>query len=300
MLEFKPLRLECKPLFDKYVLGHGYRHSEASFSNMYIWQRGWDIRMAADNGALYISMDGIACMPLLCPPFLKDAGDSIAPYLEKCEAYMWNCGNTFNMKCATREMVDKIKQDCGDRYDFVHDDYNSEYVYNASDLINLPGRKYHSKRNHISAFLRAYHGVIEEYNDAYRDECLALQKEWAEEKQPDIHEAEEEYYSIERALDHYIELGFKGCVVKIGGEIAAFSFGERICDDTAIIHIEKARSGLNGLYAFINREFVANFWNDCKYINRAEDMGVPGIRRAKQSYNPVFMLDKFDVRIKRG
>ncbi len=295
MLDFEPLMLKNKELFDSYVMGHGYNHSEASFSNMYVWQHAWEIDMAVEGNGLYVSMDSDVYRPFLLPPYLKDDSVSILPYMKICEAYMQDTYGTFYLKCATPEIVEKIKRDCGDRYAFSYDEYNSEYVYRTKDLIELTGKKYHSKRNHVNSFMRSYRYELVDYEPQYRDECLNLQDEWAREKQADMREAEEEYISIIKTLDHYRALHFKGCVVKVNGEVAAFSFGERISENTAIIHIEKAKAGIDGLYAFINREFVANYWSDCRYINRAEDMGVPGIRQAKRSYNPVFMLDKYDV-----
>ncbi len=295
MLTFKSLELDEKPLFDSYVMGHGYRHSEASFSNMYTWQEAWDMKMAVEGNGLYISMYSDVYRPFLLPPYLKDESESIAPYMKICEEYMVEQFGVFYLKCATPQMVEKIKRDCGDRYSFAYDEYNTEYVYNAQDLINLSGKKYHSKRNHINAFLRSYDAEFELYDDCYRQECLKLQTDWATDKDADPREAEEEMLSITKALDHWRELNFKGCVIKMNGAIAAFSFGEQISEDTAIIHIEKARTDVNGLFPYINNEFVKNVWSHCTYINRAEDMGVPGIRKAKQSYHPAFMLEKYDV-----
>ncbi len=299
-LNFEPLMLKNKDLFYSYVRPCGYNHSEASFSNLYIWQHAWDIRMAVSGGALFVSMDSDIYRPLLVPPFVRDCDEPVLPYMLMCEEYMNDVYGGFYIKCATAAVVDKIRRDCGDRYRFSYDAYNSEYVYRTSDLIELRGKKYHSKRNHISAFIRKYGGEIEEYSPKYRDECLKLQKNWAKGKDFSEREIEEEYVSVLNALDNYAELGFKGCVVKVGGEVAAFSFGERINGDTAIIHIEKADSNYDGIYAFINREFAANFWSDATYINRAEDMGVPGIRKAKRSYHPAYMLDKYDVLLNRG
>lgn len=295
MLKFEPLELGMKPLFDSYVLGRGYRHSEASFSNMFTWQEAWDMQMAVQDDAVFIVMDSDIYRPFILPPYLMDQSRSIEPHMKLCEEYMVDRCGVFYMKCAVPQMMEKIKEDCGARYAFNYDEYNSEYCYRAKDLIDLAGRKYHSKRNHINSFLRNYQCEYELYEDKYRDECLHLQEEWAQTKDEDPREAAEELLSITKALDHWRELNFQGCVVKIEGKVAAFSFGEQICEDTAIIHIEKARPDINGLFAYINNAFVKDVWSRSEYINRAEDMGVPGIRKAKLSYHPAFMLDKYDV-----
>ncbi|MEG1472638.1 MAG: phosphatidylglycerol lysyltransferase domain-containing protein [Christensenella sp.] len=295
MLNFKPLELDQKPIFDSFALGHGFRHSEASFSNLYTWAEAWDMQMATAGGALFFSMYSDVYKPFLMPPYLKDSNESIAPYMKMCEEHMADKFGVFYLKCATPGMAAKIKRDCGDRYMFAYDEFNTEYMYNAKDLIELSGKKYHGKRNHINSFLRTYESEFDLYDDKYKEECIRLQQVWASDKDADPREAEEEMVSIKKALNNWRALNFRGCVVKIAGEVVAFSFGEQISEDTAIIHIEKARTDINGIFAYINNAFVKNVWSHCTYINRAEDMGVPGIRRAKQSYHPALMLEKYDV-----
>ena len=92
-------------------------------------------------------------------------------------------------------------------------------------------------------------------------------------------------------------LGVKGGGIRIQGKLAAFTLGEQINDEIAVIHIEKADSGIPGLYTIINQQFVEHAWTKVKYINREEDMGLEGLRRAKLSYNPAFMIDKFHGRL---
>ena len=90
------------------------------------------------------------------------------------------------------------------------------------------------------------------------------------------------------------------CAKRKGGnpaKLAAFTLGEQINDEIAVIHIEKADSGIPGLYTIINQQFVEHAWTKVKYINREEDMGLEGLRRAKLSYNPAFMIDKFHGRL---
>jgi hypothetical protein len=300
MMDFRPITLEKRDQFNEYITKNNCHNSEASFANMYIWQPSWDIRMHTDPGALFLSMGSDQYRYFLVPPHLKDPGENIGKYMRMCEEYMRDTYGDFFLKGATRRVMDKINADCPGRYEFLNDPHNSEYIYNTSDLMELKGKKYHSKRNHIHAFLKNYAPAFEEYTPRYREECVAIQRAWAAEKEENERDAAEEMESITRALDLYEYLGLKGCVVRIDGEVAAFSFGEQVCDHIAIIHIEKAKSGFGGLYAYINREFVTNFWSHCKYINREEDMGVPGIRKAKQSYRPVWMLDKYDVTLAKG
>lgn len=299
-MEFKPIVLQDKKEFDRYVKGHHYMNSESSFANLYIWQHAWNIEMAATDRALFISSDGEMNRPFLLVPFLLDPSESIAPYMEMAEDYMYARYGDFYMKSATNDLVEKINRDCPGRYEFRYDEDNSEYVYNTSDLENLSGKRYHGKRNHISGFLRNHYPATAAYHPKYRDECLLLQEEWAKTQQENRIQAEFEYISIMKALDNYEELGLKGLVVLLHGRVAAFTMGELLTPEMALIHIEKARRDVNGLFPYINQQFVQRDWRDTRYINREEDMGVEGIRQAKRSYRPAFMVDKFDVLPRRG
>ncbi|MGI6153001.1 MAG: DUF2156 domain-containing protein [Christensenellaceae bacterium] len=295
MLTLKPITLEDKELFDNYIHGNGYTQSEASFANLYIWKDAWEVCVGHDENAVYVSMDSDIYRPFLMAPFRKDMEKSFCETMEQAREYMTRTYGTFYMKSVPEGLKNIIQRDCGDAYEFRYDEYNSDYVYNIQDLIELRGKKYHGKKNHINKFLRTYTSEFDAYTAKDREACLAVQRKWASLKQVDEREAEEEYRSIERALDKFDMLGLVGCVVRIGGEVVAFSIGERITEDTALIHIEKADDSFHGLYPYINREFLANFFSDLTYVNREEDMGVPGIRQAKRSYHPAFMIDKYDA-----
>lgn len=295
MLSFEPIVLGHRKLFDSYVSGRGYMQSEASFANLYIWQHPWNIALAEQDGALFVSFDNPEYRPFLIPPFLVDEEQSIEPHMCAAEKYMRDRYGEFYIKCATSRQMEKIRHDCGTRYVFRYDEDDSEYIYNTKELEELAGKKYHGKRNHVNSFLRDNEPEVEPYSARWRDDCLLLQEEWAKMRGGQTRETDEEYISIMKALDNCDALDLRGIVVLLRGKVAAFTMGEQLTEDTALIHIEKARPEVNGLFTYINQQFVKRCWSQTKYINREEDMGVPGIRQAKRSYHPAFMLDKFDV-----
>lgn len=299
MLNFKKLEIDDKEIFKKYMSGQGYRHSEASFSNLFIWQAAWDICYAYDDKALYMKMDSDIYKPFMLPPYLLDKNEPIRPCIDIAAEYMYKNFGKFDMKCVIPETKEKIEKECPDEFVFEYDEYNAEYMYNTSDLANLQGKKYHSKRNHINAFLKNHSFEYFEYNECYAYDCLTIHDKWCESRDiSGTDEAEEEFLSTQNAIQYFNRLDFKGCVIYVDGAPAAFSFGERISEDTAIIHIEKTTGEYDGLYQLINREFVRNCWSDTTYINRAEDMGLEGLRKAKQSYYPAFMLGRYDMTVK--
>lgn len=171
--------------------------------------------------------------------------------------------------------------------DAVIEDHRSthDYIYLREDLTELGGKKYHSKRNHINAFLEIY----PDYRYVRADQTnLDLLRSVAETLYRKDDRLPDEYIAIQELLDNFSELGLCAGMLFAGDEPIAYSIGEKMCDDTALIHIEKADRDFRGAYAMINKLFSSDF-ADCTYINREEDMGIEGLRKAKLSYHPVMM-----------
>jgi len=177
----------------------------------------------------------------------------------------------------------------------IYDRDNSDYLYNTSDLITLKGKKYDGKRNHINKFGRLHSFEYVPLECRYLDECTRIMEEWCRDKDCKCQEGDycERYANIE-LLRNFRSLGCKGALIKMDGEFAAFTVGEQLNSDTAVIHIEKAIQA-DGLYTVINQQFVMNEWSDTTYINREQDLGLEGMRKAKLSYHPCRMIDKYLV-----
>ncbi|MGD2126513.1 MAG: phosphatidylglycerol lysyltransferase domain-containing protein, partial [Desulfobacteraceae bacterium] len=183
-----------------------------------------------------------------------------------------------------------------DRYVCLPDRNNSDYVYLAEDLINLSGRKYHRKKNQLNQFMKNY---AFEYRplDAELVECfLDMQEAWCKIKEcvekPDLLA---EDYAVHEALTWFEDLDYQGGAIFINSNVEAFSLGELMNPESAVIHIEKANPYIPGLYAAINQRFCMNAWSDVTYINREQDMGIEGLRKAKESYQPHHMVNKYTL-----
>lgn len=180
--------------------------------------------------------------------------------------------------------------------EFIEDRDNWDYVYLREKLAALSGRKYHGQKNHFNAFKKAYPDyVYEPITEANIAECLAFGEKWCDDR---IHEDPSlicEKYAISQALNNFDKLGLRGGAIRLNGKIEAFSFGKKINDDTAVLHVEKANHEIRGLYTAINKEFASHAWNDVIYLNREEDMGSEGLRKAKESYHPEFMVKKYSI-----
>ena len=130
--------------------------------------------------------------------------------------------------------------------------------------------------------------------------CREELKIWAENHKranPDNQFIGYEQAAIHEIFDHFNGFKLKGGAILINGKVVAFTFGEQLNSDTAVIHVEKADPNIRGIYAAINQNFVAHEWSDMTYINREEDMGIDGLRRAKESYRPVKLIEKFNAEI---
>jgi hypothetical protein len=188
------------------------------------------------------------------------------------------------------------------KYFAVEEDPDQQdYVYLSKDLIDLKGKKYDGKRNHLNYFLRTYSFSYEKMSKKHFEQCMELNDVWCKEKKreselfPNI-ECEAEV--VKEALANFDFLELTGGVILVNGKIKAFAIGEKLTEDTAVVHIEKADPSIRGLSQLINREFVRNEWSNFKYINREQDMGHPGLRKAKMSYHPVKLEKKFNIMLK--
>jgi hypothetical protein len=166
-------------------------------------------------------------------------------------------------------------------------------------LANLCGKKLHGKRNHLNRFYEndwSFEAVTPENIE----EVTEMHNQWCDEK--DIYcdsEKLEEARAVVRGLESFFELGFAGGVIRVGGVIEAYTFGEAAGNrenDMFVVHAEKAFTRTQGTYTAINREFVNRFCGEYRYINREEDLGELNLRKAKMSYCPAFLVEKYCVR----
>ena len=289
MCSFKSIDLASKPVFDKYTKNK-YYNSETSFTNIFIWKDYFDVRYAETEGYLvvvYTDPEGRynAYMPYGNGNF-KACIDFMMKYFE-------SCGHKFRIVSASLEMSESIK----DLYPEIKITENinfNDYIYTSESLINLSGKKLHSKKNHLNCFKNTYDYEYRAMTQADYDSCLSLaSKLMLKNRDKDSLSYKAEYRSLENMFNNFSALEVRGGVIIVDGKIAAFSIGEKLNDNCALIHIEKADTAYSGIYAAINNEFVKNEWSGFEYINREEDMGLEGLRKAKMSYRPHHMIRKF-------
>lgn len=296
-LHFKPVELEDRRILNPYFNEWQFENSELNFSNLFLWQHIWNIRYSIVDECLYLALKRNG-METMFAPIPSKKGASLKVPIQRAKEYFRSIGQPFNMCCVTHELMDYIDACCNEKLDAIPDRNNFDYVYLASDLGQLPGSKYHSKRNHIEQFVSNYRYTYSALEDRHIPACLELCMEWIKSKNGTMPYLKDEYNAIKLALENKEILDISGCVIEIEGKVQAFSIGEQITNDMAVIHFEKANSEVKGLYASINKLFVQNRWSHLTYINREEDMGYEGLRKSKSSYHPARMLEKYTLTAK--
>ena len=288
---FKALDIYDKEIITKYLKQDPPRISELSFTNLFIWRHRTQIQWREFEDSLLIVMDPIDGAPYGMPPAGTGdkslALDFLCQELGKVTDDVRVCRVD---KCTVEQYVHP------DKYQVIPDPAQSDYVYLAENLINLSGRKYHRKKNHVNKFSRENDFEYEELGIDQVECFLEMQEDWCQIRNcAENVELLQEDRAIYEAMKFFEDLDFRGGSIKINNKIEAFSLGEQINSDTAVIHIEKANPKIPGIYAAINQLFCANAWSEMKYINREQDLGSKGLRKAKQSYHPHHMVDKFTL-----
>ena len=296
--EFKRRELEDKELISSYFAKAPGRSCERTFVNVYLWSRHYKVKFAVIEDALVFRDEGDGFA--FSYPAGKD--EAVKKALEALMEYCRERKCPFRLYNVTEEHFAQL---CGwfpDRFQIRYDRDAADYVYETEKLATLAGKKLHGKRNHINKFKALYPDwSYESLNDDNVEECFQMALKWRNQNGcDDDAEKNAEMCVTLNSLRLYKELGLRGGVLKIGEKIAAFSVGEPLCSDTFVVHIEKAFPDIEGAYPMINQQFVLHECMDYTYVNREEDTGAEGLRKAKLSYRPVFMVEKGIVTEKTG
>ncbi|HPO50749.1 MAG TPA: phosphatidylglycerol lysyltransferase domain-containing protein, partial [Spirochaetota bacterium] len=181
-------------------------------------------------------------------------------------------------------------------YSIIEDRDNFDYLYERSDLSNLAGRRYAGKRNLYTNFINNYQFEFVKYEEIYKEQSLKLAKKWLDKKGDENGSLYNEYIAISELINNYGKLDVKGNVLIVEEKVVGFIFGEKLNDNSFVIHFEKGDGDFKGVYQTINKLFAEReIDKNIEFINREQDLGISGIRRAKESYYPVKMIKKYSL-----
>lgn len=288
MVERKRIELSDQAVFGQYIQNEN--NSTYNFTNMFIWSGEGFITYGVTDGCLALFFQGEKQPLSVSYPVGKgDKRRAVQHLSEFVEAQSFR--PVFrNLSAYMVKEMDEMFPDC---FEFVEDRNTADYIYETEKMITLSGKKLHAKRNHFNYFKNNYAYEYKTLTQGDMKDCMSLFNAWVSEKGD-----EEDMGASRRAaaklLENFDELPVRGGGIYMDGKLSAFSIGEPVSLDTALIHVEFALD-YRGLFNVINSEFCAHEWTDFQYVNREEDMGLPGLRQTKLAYRPAYLLEKFNA-----
>lgn len=296
MLTFEPLTLESKELFDNFLKPYHFSTCEYSFTNLFIWRKACDTQFTVYDNTILIRRKDLNNGYYFMQP-IGYTMENLKSIVELLIVYCRENKMSYLFKDVETSFVEDLKSVFGDAFIIKEEADNFDYIYESKSLISLSGKKLHGKKNHYNNFIKNNNYHVSPIRGEVINDCIQAAREWCNKNDCEGYLLYE-LKAIEEMLIHRCSLQFKGIVVYVNDKPAAFTIGEKMNDNMAIIHIEKADANINGLYAFINKTFVETYFSDVPLINREEDMGIDGLRKAKQSYHPVKLEMKYIVKLK--
>jgi len=284
--DFKKIRLEDKPIFDTHYQQYPPLHSGELFTTMISWGEYVEYRFAEINENIIIlskDRNGI----VLHPPSgkrnielfkqvmqLAVKEDSVFGFIKKTEKDL-----------LSSQFPNLIIEEDRDFFD---------YVYRTSDLAELPGTKYGKIRNRLNKFTKNFSYTTEEILENNMEEVNEFLKRWCLWKDCSSDELlENERKAIIFSMKHFFDFNLKGLALRIGGTIQAIAVYEKMNTDTVVVHFEKGSPDYDGIYKAINMETAQRVRHIVPFIDREEDLGIPGLRQAKMSYQPDHFIELY-------
>lgn len=301
-IDFHPLTLDDSTLIRDVVRDTECRNCDLNFMNLMSWRFLYDTETAFHKGWLLFRFRASGHNAYLAPVGKGDWGDIMSDLVADAA----DRGEPFLMLGVCENILTFLDAAMPGYFYATADRTYTDYIYLRESLTTLSGKKLQPKRNHVNKFLAAYpHYVYEPLTPAHFDECRRLDEQWTAAKEEEEGEAEEarltyadERRSMNYVFDNWDRLGGCGGVLRVDGIMVAFTYGAPINADTFDVCVEKADREYEGSYAVINRDFARHIPEQYVYINREEDLGIEGLRRAKLAYRPAVLLHKYTVMTK--
>ena len=300
MISFKSPELSDRQWVQSLLATEGSLGCEYNFTNIYLWSRAYPQRITRLGGRLLVEIQG-----RLGPCCLYPAGSGpLATAVDALAGHAADRRIPLTFVCVTQEQRAALEEACPGRFVFEEDRAGFDYLYDIDRLADLPGKKLHAKRNHIHRFDERFPDwLLEPITPANVPECVELERRWANLRQGDVGEdpetISEETVAVIEALYHMDALGLEGALIRAEGSPVAFSLGGLITPECFDVNFEKAFGDIQGAYAAVNRELarlVRARHPGVKWLNREDDLGLEGLRRAKLSYYPDLLLTKYTAR----
>ncbi len=289
MVLLHPLSKDSRPLIHSQFQQFPPEISEFTFTNLFAWRHTRPLWHAMIGDTLIFLSEPDPEKPAQKTIFGPPVGS--IPLMEVLAAL------DPEVRGAVRIPANALPATVDGNLVFQEDRNNADYLYRVADLAELAGRNYSKKRNHIKQCLAHYSCEYETITADNLEECRDLQNRWCRQrecaKDPGLYG---EYEAITETLNLLLPFNLIGGAIRVNGTLQAFSIAEPLNTDTAVCHFEKAMPEFTGLGQLITQWFTRNSLGAFTYVNREQDLGIPGLRRAKESYHPSRILMKYTLR----
>lgn len=290
--DFKDITIQDKEWMQQLFAKSNARACEYCFSNSFNWRAVYNVKVARMNDFLVVQCTkpiyiysypaGSGDIKLVIEAMIQDAKDRNVPFL---------------MNCILNENKALLEEIMPGVFDFTAERDVYDYIYTSESLATLAGKKLHGKRNHINNFIATYpNWKYEAITKDNIDECMIMNSKWC-----DLYGCQDdeslrlEGCAVKSAFDNFQQLDLVGGLLRAEDDIVAFTIGRPLNSDTFIVHIEKAYHDIQGAYPMINQQFILNNAMNFTYVNREDDTGAEGLRKAKLSYRPEILLEKYSA-----
>ena len=287
---FKAVEIRDRAAVQPFLAAADRISSDYNFANLYAWGEIYGLRwkIHRDRLLVYSGKDDVLLMPVGAPIGVDELGAISDEFRSQ--------GKSGDFALVDAEFVER-NPSLATHFDPRVDPDNADYVYSTKALVELKGNKLHKKKNLLSQFRRNNPGSrCEAMTKLHAAECFSLAEKWCEEKSCKEIGFTHETSAMKRAFDRFEELGLAGLVLFTDGRLAAFSIFDRLNRNTADIHFEKYDPEIKGSAQAINWETARVLQGVYEYLNREQDLGIEGLRKAKQAYCPAFTVKTYLLR----
>lgn len=286
----RPLEPEDKAFFDDLFEKYPPRISEFTFTNLFAWRHAYQFSISNLGDFILVISSKERALSLFDPIGPPGKKKEI---IERCFD-LWQEDGKIKFVRIPEETAALFRG--SGPFKAEEDRDNFDYVYLTQDLISLKGKDFDGKRNFIKRFKDACAFTYKPLTKDNIKECLFFEEEWCLAKDCQRTEGlKKEREAMGEMLDNFSSLGIKGGMIEVNGKVEAVSLGEALNPETFVVHIEKANGKFIGIYQTINQMFCSQEASKYKTINREQDLGVPGLRKAKESYHPSAMVKKYTL-----
>ena len=289
MIQFRKIDLKDKALVDSCLKSGNTDGSGYSFGSLFCWGDSYSLEIAEYDGMILIRGVDDFGRYYAYPSGVGDVRGAIEEMMDDCS----NDGEIFRLVQILEENKNELESLFPDTFNICYNRDASEYVYSVRNMADLPGKKFHGKKGHVNAFFRNHTDVscdpITKDNIHF---CLEIAQSWLAVKDGNF-VLDAEAGAIKKAVENYDKLGYEGAILFADGKPVAFTMGEELKNNTFCTHFEKTLPDYRDAYPVINNGFTKLMLMTYEFVNREEDMGQEGLRKAKLSYQPVFLVDKY-------